>query len=495
MIAEAWIACLAAPPLAVIAASFTRLALERLRTVAVGAAVALLVAVALGVTLLDPFALVVAGAPALRLDAFSRAILALPPALWLLAVVATPKTRLGRAGLRRNAFATLLNLATFLTESAALLVVFWAASVAVLLSALSSERRTRRVAAIYLGGSTVAFAAGVAALEIGGRHLASVGIGLVVVAALVRKGILPFHAWIPEVFDRGRIGPSVLFSAPQTGAYVVAVLVVPRAGEELLRAVAVLALATAVYGAALAVFQRDARRAAGYLFVSQSALVMAGLDCASEVALGGSLVLWLSSGLAFAGIARALLVLEARRGRLDLAHHHGGYAQTPLLAVSFLVLGLACTGFPGTLGFVGQELLLEGAVDAFPVLGFAVIVAGALTGVAVLRMYLSLFCGRPNTGAPLRLLRRESLAFAAVTAALIGPGVAPGFLVAASLRASEAISARGAIRSAAVPVGWGHNLAGAILPAPGMESRALTRGRRAPRAGPPRASRSPRRRR
>src|SRR5690606_29137929 len=63
VIAEAWIACLAAPPLAVIAASFTRLALERLRTVAVGAAVALLVAVALGVTLLDPFALVVAGAP------------------------------------------------------------------------------------------------------------------------------------------------------------------------------------------------------------------------------------------------------------------------------------------------------------------------------------------------------------------------------------------------------------------------------------------------
>ena len=38
----------------------------------------------------------------------------------------------------------------------------------------------------------------------------------------------------------------------------------------------------------------------------------------------------------------------------------------PLLAISFLCMGLACTGFPGTLGFVGQELLVNGAVDAFP---------------------------------------------------------------------------------------------------------------------------------
>src|SRR5712672_3041776 len=50
----------------------------------------------------------------------------------------------------------------------------------------------------------------------------------------------------------------------------------------------------------------------------------------------------------------------------------------PLLAISFLAMGLACTGFPGTLGFVGQELLVDGAVDAFPVMGFGVVIASAL---------------------------------------------------------------------------------------------------------------------
>ena len=196
---------------------------------------------------------------------------------------------------------------------------------------------------------------------------------LVVVAALIRKGVFPFHAWIPEIFDRGRIGPTVLLCAPQMGSYVTAVLILPRATPEVLHVVAILALVTAAYGAALALVQTDARRACGYLFVSQSALVMAGLDCRSQAALSGSLVLWISSALAFAGLARIVLVLEARRGRLDLSRYHGGFERMPMLALSFLAMGLACTGFPGTLGFVGSELLLGGATAEFPLLGFFVV--------------------------------------------------------------------------------------------------------------------------
>jgi NADH-quinone oxidoreductase subunit M len=119
--------------------------------------------------------------------------------------------------------------------------------------------------------------------------------------------------------------------------------------------------------------------------MSQSALVMAGLDCTSGTALAGGLLVWLSAGLAFAGLARCVLVLEARRGRLDLTTYHGGYERMPVLAISFLAMGLACTGFPGTLGFIGQELLVDGAGDVFPVMGFAVVIASALTGLAVLR--------------------------------------------------------------------------------------------------------------
>jgi NADH-quinone oxidoreductase subunit M len=96
-------------------------------------------------------------------------------------------------------------------------------------------------------------------------------------------------------------------------------------------------------------------------------------------------------------------------------------------------MGLACTGFPGTLGFIGQELLLDGAVDVFPVMGFAIVIASALTGLAVLRMYFSLFCGRsdPLAHPSLRLgsRPREAWTFVALVIALLGLGLAPRPLV------------------------------------------------------------------
>lgn len=448
-----WLACLTGLPACVVLASFSGIHVERLRQIATGCAAALVVASALVffVPGLQRFAIPVPGGlgglwgeSVLRMDALSSDLVPLAAGLWLLTVAVTPRTRLDRAGLRRTALATLVTMGAFATVSPALLLVLWILSVGIYLAGLSSPefRRAHRVAAVYLGVSTFLFTFGVvlvtwpgASEGIHGR----LGLWFVIGAALIRMGIFPFHAWVPEVFDRGRLGPAVLFGAPQIGAYVTAVLIVPRATGGDLRIVAILSLVTAVYGAALALFQRDARRSCGYLFVSQSALIMAGLDCTSKMALAGSLVLWISSGLAFAGIARCVLVLEARRGRLDLSRHHGGYERMPLLAISFLVLGLACTGFPGTLGFIGEELLVDGAVDVFPLLGFFVIAAGALTGLAVLRMYFSLFCGRRDEEIHVSLLRREALAFASVAAFLIGTGLAPRPIVKSRLNASELI--------------------------------------------------------
>ncbi|TMQ69456.1 MAG: oxidoreductase [Candidatus Eisenbacteria bacterium] len=452
-----WLAGLLAPPVVVIGLSYLRGDVERLRRVAVVSSVAM-VMVALAISLapaLHNFSIrSVAlswrpgGEKLLRIDTLSAALLPFAAGLWLLTVAVTPRANLDREGLRRTALATLLTTACFLTESAVALLVLSAASLWAFLSALGepSHQRQRRVVAVYLGVSTLLFAVGVALFVGPGAHdtaLETVGLWLIVIAALVRKGIVPFHAWVPEVFDHGRLGPAILFNAPQVGAYMTVVLIVPRASPEMLRIIALLALGTAVYGAALALVQSSARRACGYLFMSQSALVMAGLDCTSVTALAGGLLVWLSAGLAFAGLARCVLVLEARRGRLDLTTYHGGYERMPVLAVAFLAMGLACTGFPGTLGFIGQELLVNGAVSVFPVMGFAVVVASALTGLAVLRMYFSLFCGRSDVRAHaslrLGLRPREAWTFMALVITLIGLGLAPRPLVDSRFAASDEI--------------------------------------------------------
>jgi NADH-quinone oxidoreductase subunit M len=455
--ARFWLAGLAAFPTLVIGLSFFRLEVERLRRLAVVAAAAMLltafvVAVSPQLRMFsirtDALSWIPGGEEVVRIDALSVVLLPFSAGLWLLTVAVTPRAALDRGGLRRTGLATLITLASFLTESAIVLLVLWAASVWTFALALSdsAHRNQRRIVAAYLGASTLILGTGVALLiGPGVRHptVETAAMWLIVIAALVRKGIVPFHAWVPEVFDHGRLGPAILFSAPQVGAYMTVVLIVPRASSEMLRVIAILALVTAVYGAALALVQTSARRACGYLFMSQSALVMAGLDCSSVTALAGGLLVWLSSGLAFAGLARCVLVLETRRGRLDLTTYHGGYERMPLLAVSFLSMGLACTGFPGTLGFVGQELLVDGAVDAFPVMGFAVVIASALTGLAVLRMYFSMFCGRLDvispSGTPFGLTKREAWTFVALVIVLVGFGIVPRSLVHSRFAASDDI--------------------------------------------------------
>ena len=450
-----WVAALAALPVFVIALSFLRRDVERLRWLSVAsAATMVVVALAMSSQLrglsirTEALSRIPGGEAIVRIDTLSAALLPLAAGLWLLTVAVTPRAMLDRRGLRRTAVATLITVASFLTESAVVLLALSGASVWTFLSALGdpAHQLQRRIVGVYLGVSTLMFGAGVWLLVGPGVHnaaLETTGMWLIVIAALVRKGIVPFHAWLPEVFDHGRLGPAILFNAPQLGAYMTVVLIVPRASPDMLRLIAILALGTAVYGAALALVQSSARRACGYLFMSQSALVMAGLDCTSVTALAGGLLVWLSAGLAFAGLARCVLVLEARRGRLDLTTYHGGYERMPLLAISFLCMGLACTGFPGTLGFVGQELLVDGAVDVFPVMGFAVVAASALTGLAVLRMYFSLFCGAADatarSGQRLGLTPREAWTFVALVITLIGFGIAPRPLVASRVRASDEI--------------------------------------------------------
>jgi len=464
-----WLAWLALMPTIVIGASFLGLSVERQRGLAVGASAAMLLG-AFVIALSPPLrqfsirtsalSWIPGGEEIVRIDTLSSVLLPFAAGLWLFTVAVTPRAALDRAGLRRTALTTLITLASFLTESAVVLLALSVASVWTFLSALAdpAHRHQRRVVAVYLGLSTLAFAVGVAVLVSPGVRntpFETAAMWLIVIAALIRKGIVPFHAWVPEVFDHGRLGPAILFNAPQLGAYMTVVLIVPRASPEMLRLIALLALGTAVYGAALALVQVSARRACGYLFMSQSALVMAGLDCTSVTALTGGLLVWLSAGLGFAGLARCVLVLEARRGRLDLTTYHGGYERMPLLAISFLAMGLACTGFPGTLGFVGQELLVDGAVDVFPFMGFAVVIASALTGLAVLRMYFSLFCGRSEVRAhrslQLGLRAREAWTFVALVIVLVGLGLVPRPLVDSRFDASERILRLRQNRGAATP--------------------------------------------
>lgn len=383
------------------------------------------------------------GSPWFRVDELSLFLLPFANFLWFVVVLATPRAAISASMLRRGALSTCLTLCTFMSRDPLPLAVFWTLSVLTLLwdARDSQKQRVFRLASRYLGLATLSFALGCLLLHSelqAGRPASTTSCALIMIGVLVRKGIVPLHSWLPELFQHGKINAAVLFSAPQGAAYAAMVLLLPYAPAQLLTLVGVLALLTAIYGALAALTQVNARRAVGYLFVSQSALVLVGVDSTNVEGLTGSLCLWLSSGIAFAGLTLTVWVLEARRGELPLNRLHGGYDRMPLLASTFLLLGLACVGFPGSLGFVGNELLLDGAVSAHPYLGFAVVATAALTGIGVLRMYFSLFCGTAPGEVNLRFGLREKCVFYTLFVVLVLTGLSPGTIVKPQSRAAQA---------------------------------------------------------
>jgi NADH-quinone oxidoreductase subunit M len=245
---------------------------------------------------------------------------------------------------------------------------------------------------------------------------------------------------VTDLFDKASFGTALLFAVPLPGVYAAVRLVLPVAPEWALQGLGVVSLVTAVYTAGLAVVQTEARRFFAFLFLSHASLVLVGLELHTPIALTGALALWLSVALSLTGLGLTLRALEARFGRVSLDRFHGLYDHAPALAVCFLLTGLASVGFPGTLGFVAAELLVDGAVGANLYVGVAVVLAAAVNGIAVVRAYFLLFTGgRHLSSVPLGITRRERVAVLTLAALILGGGLAPQPGVASRHRAAEAV--------------------------------------------------------
>ena len=244
--------------------------------------------------------------------------------------------------------------------------------------------------------------------------------------ALLRSGVCPLHCWMTDLFEKATFGTALLFVTPMTGAYAVMRLVFPIAPSWALQSIAILSLATALYAAGMALVQRDSRRFFCYLFLSHSSLVLVGLEMATPIGLAGALCVWLSVGISLLGFGLALRSVEARTGRLTLDNFHGLHEHTPFLAAMFLLTGLASIGFPGTVGFIGTELLIEGVIEVYPLVGLAVVAAAAINGVAVVKAYFHVFTGTRHTSTVNMGCRTaERFTILAILALIIGGGLIP----------------------------------------------------------------------
>lgn len=369
-----------------------------------------------------------AGRELLIMDELSAPLLPLAALLYFLVPLATLQTKVKRFSFAWNLVSEGILLAMFsCTEPWGVIILLSVATIPPFLE-LRERNKPTHVFIIHMALFMLLMVVGWTFAEIEGTdrpHSLWVIVPLLT-AILVRSGIAPFHCWMTDLFEHASFGTALLFVAPIAGAYAAVRLVMPIAPDWVLRSIGLASLFTAVYAAGMALVQTEARRFFCYLFLSHSALVLVGLEIVKPMALTGALCVWLSVGMSLGGFGLTLRALEARRGRLSLTHYHGLYEHTPELAICFILTGLASVGFPGTVGFVGTELLVDGAVEAYPYIGIAVVIAGALNGMALMKTYFILFTGtRYSSAVSLRIRTRERFAVLLLAALILAGGIYP----------------------------------------------------------------------
>ncbi len=367
----------------------------------------------------------VPGGAFFAVDGLSAPFLTLVALLHMLVVLATPRVKLNRMSLGGHLMAEGFRLGTFAAAPGApgLLVLFLVLGTLPPYFELRGRNLPTRVYAVHMGLFVALLTAGWLAV---GAGLPGTGSVLLLLAVLVRSGAVPAHLWIADLFENATFGTALLFVAPLAGVYTALRLALPIAPEWALQWIGAVSMATAVYAAAMATVQTEARRFFSYLFLSHASLVLVGLELHTVISLTGALFLWASVAISLGGLGITLRAVEARHGRLRLDGFRGLYDESPTLAVGFLLTGLGSVGFPGTLGFVAAELLVDGAIEANPLVGVGLAVAAGLNGIAIVRAYLALFTGaRHASPVPMGITPRERFAVLTLAAILLGGGLVP----------------------------------------------------------------------
>lgn len=387
----------------------------------------------------------IVGHPVFLIDGVSAPLLPLTALVYLLTAVATLRTKIRRFSFAWTLVSEAIVLATFSCQVPWLLVGLLVAGVVPPYLEIRRRGGSTRVYSIHMALFILLLIIGwtfVDPTRMQSEQALWAALPLLG-AVLIRAGIFPLHCWVADLFEQATFGTAMLFITPITAAYATVRLILPICPEWVLQSMGLVSLGTAVYAAGMALVQKDTRRFFAYLFLSHSALVFVGLESATLLGLTGALCMWLSVSLSLCGFGLTLRALEARRGRMEISTFQGVYEHTPALAVCFLLTGLASVGFPATFGFMGAELLVDGAVQAFPQLGITVVIAAAINGIAVVQAYFRLFTGtRYASSVSLGIGTRERIAVLALAAIILGLGIWPQPIVESRYQAAEQILQR-----------------------------------------------------
>src|SRR6059036_3472485 len=263
-------------------------------------------------------------------------------------------------------------------------------------------------------------------------------------AFAIKVPMFPFHTWLPDAHVEAPTAGSVILAGVllKMGVYGFlrfAIPLFPEAAMTYTPWIVGLALIGIIYGALVAMVQRDVKKLVAYSSVSHLGFVMLGIFAWNAQGLSGGILQSINHGLSTGALFLAVGILYERRHTREIADF-GGLSETlPWFAAFFMIVCLSSMGLPGLNGFIGEFLVLLGAFRAWPLESLGPLTVGnlvsaiaaigvILAAIYLLWMYQRVMFGpitnEKNRGLP-DLTKREFWTLAPVILLIIWIGVYP----------------------------------------------------------------------
>jgi NADH-quinone oxidoreductase subunit M len=205
-------------------------------------------------------------------------------------------------------------------------------------------------------------------------------------AFAIKVPLFPFHTWLPDAHVEAPTAGSVILAGVllKMGTYGFlrfCLPLFPDATLQFVPLISILSLIGIIYGALIAMVQKDVKSLVAYSSVAHLGFVMLGMFALTTQGVTGSILQMVNHGIVTGALFFLVGVIYERR-HTRLISDFGGIARVmPLFATIFMIVTLASIGLPGTNGFVGEFLILLGTFKANPVyaaIGTAGIVLAAV---------------------------------------------------------------------------------------------------------------------
>lgn len=279
-----------------------------------------------------------------------------------------------------------------------------------LLGAFSSAFFLYGMALLYGYAGTLSLTGIAAAIGEGPQRptLAVLGVAMLAVAVLFKVSAVPFHAWVPDVYQ-GAPTPVTAFMAAATKVAAFGALLrlldvaVPALKDEWRPVLWAVAIVTMVLGTVTALTQRDVKRMLAYSAVAHTGFILTGVIAANRTGVAGTLFYLAAYGFTTVG---AFALVGAVRGpdgieQNALERWAGLGRRFPLAGVVFALFLLSFAGIPLTSGFVGKFAVFKAAAEggAIPLVVVGVVASG-VAAYFYARVIVLMFFTDPPAGAP-----------------------------------------------------------------------------------------------